>query len=123
MAAFALSAVLLVAAPLTSDPPPCGVTVPEQFFCGYRVRAAGDPYLLSLERHVTGMVRCESDWQVYPPASGFLSLSQALPSTWAANARPGADPFDPFEQGWFVANLITKVDPGSTGGWRNCWPG
>src|SRR6185503_3521007 len=122
MAAFALSAVLLVAAPLTSDPPPaCGPSVPEQFFCGYRARANGDPYLLQLEPRVDRMIFCESGWQLYPPASGFLSLAQASPPTWAANARPGADPFDPFEQGWFTANLITRVDPGSTGGWPVCW--
>lgn len=121
MAAFAVSAVLLVAVPLISDPIPCGSTVREQFFCGYRERAAGDPYLLSLERRVDATVGCESTWQQFPPPSGFLSLSQALPSTWSANARPGADPFDPFEQGWFFANLLTRADPRTQ--WPGCWPG
>lgn len=95
----------------------------EEFFCGYRDRAAGDVRLLQLEPLVYVNVQCESRWLLAPPPNGFHGLNQFTTGTWLANARAGADPYDAYEQGWATANLISKIDPRSTEGWPSCFPG
>lgn len=87
------------------------------FSRGYQ-DAGGDPALLP---HVIEVVDCESSWQLDPGNPDYWGLGQFVPSTWYANARAGASWMDPYEQGWAMATLIGKVDPGSTGGWPVCW--
>lgn len=94
-----------------------------RFRCGYRERAESAPWLLGLEEHVVErVIPCESRWRLDPGNPRYLGLGQFLPSTWAAAARsPDADPFDPFEQGWAVANNIVIAD--ETWQWPVCWKG
>jgi hypothetical protein len=97
-------------------------TVQDEFFRGYFDRAGEDLRLLQLAEPVYWNVHCESRWNVNP-GGYYLGLNQFDRATWLANARPGADPFDPYEQGWATAQLMSHTDPGSTAAWARCWPG
>lgn len=101
----------------------CATVCP--FYAGYLDGSRGEAWLLDLAVHVADVIDCESGWQTRP--EGYhLGLGQFAPETWAANARAGADPGDPYEQGFAVATLIRRlgergVSPGSTAGWPACW--
>ena len=96
----------------------------ERFSLGYTDRADGEAYLLSLLDHIVEeVIPCESSWQADP--EGFhLGLAQFDPGTWASARRaPDADYRDPYEQGWAVAEWISRIKgrEGTKAGWPSCW--
>lgn len=91
--------------------------VQERFFQGYR--DAGGLYD---EAHISGVIRCESNW--YPTPAGYhLGLAQFAPGTWDSVAgRTGLwDHTDPYAQGYNMAVWSSLVDPGTRAGWPWCW--
>jgi hypothetical protein len=107
------------------DRGPCDTEdIHARFKCGFRDRAEAAPWLLALEEHVAGadggVIFCESRWRLDPGNPSYLGLGQFAPRTWRVAARhPDADPFDPYEQGWAVANNIVIADPAWQ--WPVCW--
>lgn len=97
----------------------------QRFFEGYRSAGGNPEYEQRLLNHV---IPCESGWQIDPGNPMYLGMGQFTPGTWESYSRFGADtdPFDSWEQGWAVANLIGDledrgVSSGSSSGWPVCW--